>query len=355
MYKQPLCLSLLVACLFVLSSCKYDDHEKKEHAAAEPSAPKGEVLFSIDGKPKITVDDFERYKDQFFKIQPQYKQILEYMPKTEQIRIDQNIFQNMVNEVLFQEWVEKNQIDQRKDYQEDYNMIMDMGKRNLAIKYYQEDNPVKLSDEEIKKFYEDNKDKMPELMESPGGVNAKAVKFEHESAAKDFLAKVKETGGDLEKAAQEAGHKVEDLKQVNQMSFNVDSPVRQKLLEVKNFPSHMHIKAGDKSHYVVHATGKDKPEYVPFEQVKPGLENYLKQQKMGDMLTKAAEELKKKYDGAENNKYFTQKMIEAEKAEKEKQEKRAQKPGKTELDENMNEDMEEDIPMQELPSSVKGA
>lgn len=359
MYKQPICLSLLVAGLLVLSGCQSQNYEKTEHSTVESSVSKrpvstspastSEVLLTVNGKPKITLNDFERYKDQFFTIQPQYKQILEYMPRTEQVRIDQNIFQNMVNEILFQEWVEKNHVDKRKDYQDDYNMIMEMGKRNLAIKYYQEENPIKITDEEVKKFYEDNKDKMSELMESPGGVNAKAVKFETESDAKDFLEKVKEGGGDLQKIAEEMGHTIEDLQQVNQMSFNVDNPLRQKLLELKDFPAHVHVKANDKSHYVVHATGKDKPEYVPFEQVKPGLENYLKQQKMSDMLTKAAEDLKKKYDINENMKYFTQKMVEAEKAEQEKQEK--QKTKKTETKEAMPMMHDEE----EHPSSIKGA
>ena len=346
--KQTLSLSLLVTVLLGLSSCNYGDQEKKKEPVSEPAAPKGEVLLTIDGKPKITVNDFEQYKKQFFTIQPQYQQILQFMPKTEQIRIDQNIFQNMINEVFFQEWVGKNQIDKRKDYQDDLNMIIDMGKRNLAIKYYQEKNPIKLTEAEIKKFYEDNKDKMPELTESPGGVHAKAVKFENEMDAKNFLEKVKNADGKLEKVAKDAGHKVEELKQINQMSFHIDSSVRQKLLELKKFPTHLHVKAGDKSHYVLHATHKDKPKYVPFEQVKAGLENFLKQQKMGDMLTKGAEKLKKKYNGVENTEYFTQQMIKAEKEEKKKQEKRKKdtkeekKPG--------------DMPLHEKPpSSVKGA
>lgn len=352
MYKKQL-LSVPVACLLVLSGCQTDKNEKNVPVSpasetyvptSKPSAPVGEVLLTIDGKPKLTVDDFDRYKDQFFAIQPQYKQILQFMPAAEQVRIDQNIFQNMVTEALFQEWVAKSGIDKRKDYQDDLNMIMDMGKRNLAIKYYQEENPVKITDDEVKKFYEDNKDKMPELMESQGGVNAQAVKFETEAAAKDFLAKVK--GGDIETAAKEAGLTVEDLKEVNQMSFNVDTPLRQKLLDLKTFPSDFYVKVNDTTFYVVHATGKDKPEYVPFEQVKMGLENYLKQQKMGDMITKGAEELKKKYNVNENMKYFTQKMVEAEKAAQEKQAKQPQLP------QDEEDTMDED---EHHSSSVKGA
>ncbi len=345
--QQTLRLSLLVTFLLLLPSCKDVDQEKKKSVSV-PVVLKGEVLFTIDGKPKITVDSFEKYRDQFFEIQPQYKQVLQFMPPAEKIRIDQNIFQNMMNEILFQEWVEKNQIDKRKGYQDDLKMIIDMGKRNLAIKFYQEQNPIKVTETEIKKFYEDNKDKMQEFMESPGGVNAKGVKFENEADAKNFLKEVKNAGGNLEKVAKDAGHKIEELKQINQMSFHIDSPVRQKLLELKNFPTHLYVKAGE-VHHVLQADSKDNPTYVPFDKVKPGLENYLKQQKMGDMLTKGAEELRKKYKGVENTKYFTQKMVEAEKEEKEKQEKREKNTKKKEK-------KSEDMPLYKKHlSSVKGA
>lgn len=354
MYKRQTISSALVACLMLLPGCGSQEtvetkHEATSAAPTQQSAPSSEVLLTIDGKAKITLNDFNQYKEQFFKIQPQYQQILQYMPQTEQIRIDQNIFQNMVNEVLFEEWVEKNGIDKRADYQNDYKLILEMAKRNLAFKYYQEEYPVKISDDEIKKFYEDNKDKMPELMESQGGIHAKAVKFESETDAKNFLAKLKEVQGDIEKAAQESAYKVEEFTQVNQMSFNVETPVRQKLLETKNFPSDFQVKAGDKAYYVVRAISKEKPVYVPFDQIKAGLENYLKQQKMGDMLTKSAEDLKKKYNAQENNSYFSQKMIEAEKAEKAKQDERAKNSKEGSVQEEVN------SVGHEPESSIKGA
>ena len=83
MYKKQL-VSLPIVCLLVLSGCYPEKSEKNEPVSSaethtsKSNAPASEVLLTINGVPKLTIDDFDRYKDQFFTIQPQYK-IVRYL------------------------------------------------------------------------------------------------------------------------------------------------------------------------------------------------------------------------------------------------------------------------------------
>lgn len=311
-------LGLAVASLIILPQCDLFKSEKKAESAPagvqksdSPVAAhdKSEVLMSINGRPAVTKDSFENYMQEFLDAQPQYKQIVEFMPDAKR-----NIFDGQVNEEIINEWAEKHGIAARADFKKDLDKIIKFAKRSLNVKYFQEANPVTVSSVEVRKYYDENKNS-PQLMKTPGGTQASVVMFPDLAKAEAFAESVKTEGFD--KAAQDAGHKVKDLGLVTKQSYEVEGPIRDAILAVKSYPKIEVVKVSDKSYAVVNAQSFKNPEYVSFEEVKEGIENFLKQQKVAEELQKVIDTLKKEYKVAINDAFFERdKKAQADAAEK---------------------------------------
>lgn len=303
--KQSLSLSAAVLTLLALGGCGGDACKKEDHnhGAADVGATSGDVLLRINGKPVVTVGEFEEYKAKILEIQPQYKQMMAMMPETERIKIDQNLYDNLVNQKVLQAWIEKNDIDDSKEYQKDLALIVDFAKQNLSVKHFQEHHPVTVTEADLQNFYEENKGKMPGLSKSLGGVYAKGVKFESKDKANEFLAKVKAPGADFDKVAKASNLKVEEFKDINNRSFNLDMQVRKSLLAMDKLPKTELVESG-KTQWVVKGVSKSDAVYVAFDEVKDGLENMLKQQKQTEIIQAELEKLKKEYDVDANLGYF---------------------------------------------------
>lgn len=298
--------ALTISLVVVLSQCglgtkSEESKTESTSAAIDQAAGAGEVLLSIDGKPRITVERFENYVSTVLDAQPQLKQLIALMPDAEM-----ELFKSMANEELLQSWLAKNGIDQKESYKKDLQMITDFGKRQLAVKYFQEAHPVVISEAEVRKYYEENKKTIPELMVSRGGVTAQIASFDTPAAAQAFYAKVKDGKGDFEQAVKEAKGTVKSVAEIHEMSFDVDPAIRHKMSEVKKFPAIELVNSKDKS-WVIKATGKKEAQYVPFDQIKPRIEQFLQQQKMGELFTKELESLKSDFKVIENKEYFERK------------------------------------------------
>lgn len=294
-------LSFLITVLIFLPRCTWFGTPETpaetpigEHAGVIA----GEVLLTIDGQPRITMAQFEDYKKNIMEVQPQLKQLISLMPDAEY-----ELFKSMVNEELLKDWIRTSKIDQKVEYKHDLQMILDFAGRQLAVKYFQDAHPVKVSDVDIRKFYEDNKKQFPELIVSQGGVKAQGVSFSTPADAQAFMAKAKEKG--FAAAAKEANLKLEEYKDISATSYELEAPLRDKLVAVKKFPSIEMVTGKDKT-YVVNATGKTEPEYVAYDQIKPRLEMYLQQQKMAENFTKELDKLKQTMNVVENKNYFDQ-------------------------------------------------
>lgn len=321
--------AFLMGALILLPNCDFfkGQEEKKEAAttraaeaaltAAKPQSGTGansEVLLTLyDEKvPKLTVEDFQNYKKELLEAQPNYASIIEFMPGA-----NEQIFESLMNEAILEEDVKKNKIDQTQAYKEDLDKIMKYARRSLNVKYFQEKHPVTVTDAEIKAYYEENKNSIPQLMASPGGVEAKAVMFDNKAAAEAFFDKVKDAKTNFDGIAKESNLNVNNFGEVNSQSYDVDGMIRSKLIEMKKFPTVELVTINDKSFAVVKALKKTEPSYVPFEQVKPGIENLLKQQKGAEVLTKEIDKLKKEYKAVPNKEYFDrEKKVQEEKAQK---------------------------------------
>lgn len=332
--KQSLSLSVAFISLLAFAGCGNNcgDHSKDDNAgkkaqvvqktSSAPAAPAGDILLRIDGQPVVTVSEFEDYRNKVLDIQPQYKQMMAMMPEAEKIKIDQNLYENLVNQKILQAWIEKNDIDDSAAYQKDLALIVDFAKQNLSVKHFQEHHPVQVSKSDVQKFYEESKTKMPGLAQSPGGVNAQAVKFTDKAAATDFLTQVKAPNADFAQVAKAANVKVEDFNNVNDKSFNLDMQVRNSLLAMDTFPQTELVTAG-KATWVVQATAKEEPTYVAFDQVQEGLTDMLKQQKQTELIKAEIDKLKEEYDIDSNALYFTKKLQVAQAAAQQQAEKLA--------------------------------
>ena len=295
--KRHFHLGLLVAPLMLLPGCFGDD---KGQAAPESGKAKGaaevvdesEVLMKIDGKPRITVKDLDEEFNRLLDESPQLKQVLPLMPAAKL-----NFFQGLVSQEIIDEYIRREGIDKTPEYKNELARTIEQIVRIMNQKYFCERHPAKVTEAEIEKCYEENKDKLPDLILSPGGVKAEGVSFANEADANAFLATLKETKKTVEQLAKDEDKldSYRDFKLVNNQSTRIDPALRVKIVAFTRFPTADLVKVGD-LFWVIKATEKQAPKYHPFEQVKAGLEDYLKKQKQMELFEKAIDEYKKSYD-----------------------------------------------------------
>jgi hypothetical protein len=317
--KKMLSIALLSALAF-LPAC---DSAKKEEASEATSSPagmpvaaSGEVLLTIDGKPAISVSEFKQFYEQLLDQQPQLKSFAAFMPD-----LKEQVFESMASYKLIEKWAQDKQIEQSKEYQKELEAQLSDIKKKLAITYFQKENPVNVSDADVKKFYETNKDTM--YLMQPEGVAAVGVSFDSESAARNFLTKAQQPGADLAKLAKELNLNARNFGRVNAKSQQVEQKLREKILAVKTFPS-VHLIPVDKTFWVIQAASKDQGKHYPFEQAKEDARNRLTAEKMGEVFTREIAKLKGKYAVVENKKYFEQQK---EDLQKKAQTEAGKKPG----------------------------
>jgi PPIC-type PPIASE domain len=306
--------SLLVGALAILPQCDWlkstgccgTQHTSNTHAANGTSTHEhlgnsSEVLVTMyDNKvPKITVDSFNEYVEGLCQVQPQYKQILDLMPDARK-----QVLEAMAGELAIEEYIKVNNIDQSPEYQKDLANILKLVKRQLAMQYFQKHHPVSVSKDEVRRWYEENKNKTQELIVVQGGVKADGVIFTNKADAKAFYDKVKDTRVDFHKAAQEAGLSVKKFGLVSDQSYDVEAPIRTKLLALTRTPVVELIDLDTNNAAVVKALSKETTQYAPFDQVEAGIENWLKQQKAQEEIMKQIEKLKKDLNVTINSEYF---------------------------------------------------
>lgn len=302
-FSSQLSCALLVCSLFLLPGCWLKDKLGLTNRSLSSSAVAAddttEVIATIDGKPLMTAGEFEKQFKNFIEKHP-YGAMFAQMEG-----VDRKIFEGLVGQKIMTRWVEEQGINQTPEYKEYLDQLVQM----LNARFFQMKHPVTVSDAEIKAFYDQNKESMPEAVLSRGGVNATGVQFAKEADAKAFLEKAKGKGATLDKVAKEAnlGDKYRDFKLVNAASIGIDAGLRDKIVALKKFPALEVLKAGDGSFWVVYAPGKEEQKYRSYEELKPAIEQRLTAQKQEQAIEKAMEQLKKDYNVKIVEEYFTKK------------------------------------------------
>jgi len=302
MNKQLRMNGAICSFLLLLSGCGC---EKKGDTAQKPVDE--EVLVSMSGNPLLTLSEFQSFIKEAIGADPQMQFMAQMMPDFE----EQLFERAKLSEIVLDEWAKKAQVALDEEYKkmraQAEKALSTMLNQKMFIKKHVGD----VSDSEAQKHYNDNKGTDPSLVLSPEGVEAKGVSFEKEADANNFLAKVKEFKGDIEKAAKAIKKDVDDLGLVSQMSM-IDQKVKDKLLELKKAPSLLPLIKGDKDFWVVKAFKREKAKHVPFEQAKDKIKESLANKKIEEVFEKKIPEYQKEYGIEVNRAYFDKKRKERE-------------------------------------------
>lgn len=277
---------------------------KKEEVTIT-SAARGDVLAVMNGKPLVTVNEFEK----------QFKSMIENHPYGAMLAqmegLERQVLEGMVAQKLINEYITTQGIDKTPEYKQQFEALTQM----LNSRFFQMKHMPKATESEMKEFYEQNKQNLPETIMSRGGINATGVLFATEADAKAFLEKAKGKGAQLEKLAKDANlnDKYRDFKLVNATS-PIEPALREKIVNYNKFPTLEVVKVDNKTYYVVFASGKEEQKYRSYDEVKSSIEQRVAAKKQEEALKKAVEQLKSDYNVTVNEEYFTKKDA-AKKAE----------------------------------------
>lgn len=276
-------LALLFVPMVFLPGCGWLDCLRGKKDSVE-----GKAVVTMSGDVVITTKSFEAEFEQLLAENPHLQSVLAMMPDAKK-----NFLMGMVNQQVVDKWVSANKVDQKEEYTKELDRMMRQVKRMLNTKYFGLEHPVVVGEDEVTDFYNKNKDSMPDLIVSRGGVKAVGVSFDKEVTAKAFVAKVRELK-DITKAANalHVAKNLRDFKLVNSQSLGMDAALREQIVSLQKFPSVEVIKVSDKSFWVVSATSKEESQYRPLEQVKAGLEQYVTKEKRMEMFDKEITKLK---------------------------------------------------------------
>lgn len=303
--KMSLCALLSLA---FLPGCEWFGGSKKAAAPASTGSVAADdastVIVTIDGKPVITEKRLQQVIDELVEAQPQYKVMLQMMDRKQ---LEQNIVDGLIKQEVIDYHVAKNNLDQTDEYQAKMDRVLKLAKQMVNAETFTKNIKVTIGDKEVKEFYEKNKDVMPQLLISRGGVNAIGVEFDKEADAQAFLAKAKaEFGSDVKKAADKLGKsdRLKDFKMVNQQSVAIDPVLRAKIVSFTKFPTTELVKISKDKVWVVRATDKEDAKYRPLEQIKDDLKAFLEKEKLQERINEEIEKLQKSYSVEVNEDYF---------------------------------------------------
>jgi len=298
--SQVGCALILLSIAFI-PGCNWKEKLGLEKgASANQVAPikEGDILVTQGGKPAISCAEFEKQFQETIEKHPYGKMLIQMEG------IERQFCQGLVAQLVIDRWFDENRIDQTPEWQNQLKNLTQM----LKAQFFQMKHPATVTATEIKAFYDQNKDAMPEAMLSRGGVNTTGVSFSNEADAKAFLEKAKGKGATLEKLAKESNlaDKFRDFKLVNANSPAVDAQLRDKIVAIKKFPSLELIKAGD-TYWVIYAANKEEQKYRSFEELKPAIEQRLMGKKQEEAMEQAIKQLMKDYDIQIKEEYFQNK------------------------------------------------
>lgn len=300
--KKSLYIVLALSPLLLLSGCKPGKDEQKESKKGRTVANTADWVVKIGDNVVVSGDEFKGEFNALLEEKPQIKSMLPLMPN-----LEKDFARGLGNQEVVARFVEDRKIDQSPEY------IARRAKMEKAITqilnaefFAQEFKTAELTEADVKKFYDENKDTMQGIKISQGGVNCVGVAFEKKSEADAFLAKAKAAGKGLklEKLAKDVGmgSKVRDFKLVHEQSFGMDPVLRTKVLSM-DAPAVGVVALNDKSFYVVQTTSKEATKYRSFAEIKDDLKNIAEQTEKGKQLQAELEKLTKEY-GLEINETF---------------------------------------------------
>jgi hypothetical protein len=261
----------------------------------------GKSLVTMNGKVIITVDSLQSEKEKIFKANPQLEKLSAYMD------IDRSLLHGLTSQAVMDQYIQESGIKSTDNYKTELEAAYKDVLRMINTKYFSQKYPSNVSEADVKKFYEENKDLSPNFIITKGGVRATELLFDQEAQANAFAQKVKAKGGNVLAVAQESGideSKIKDLRLVHDQSVGIDQAIKDAIIGMTQFPMATVIKTTENKYAVIVGTGKEETKYRPYDQIKTQLKEYLDKEKQAEAIEKAIEELKKTYNVSVDESFF---------------------------------------------------
>lgn len=269
LFTSALCVIALVGCQGSTTSGGTKTEGKKE----------GKVLADVNSG-SITTGDFDRE----LKNLPEY---LKTMAETPQGR--KEMLDTMVIRELILQQAAKDGLDKGAEIEE---KLQDLRKRLIVESFLKKKVEVesKVSDEDMKKFYEQNKDKF----KSGEQIKASHILVKTEKEAKDVLAKLK-SGGNFEELAKKNSVDSSSAKGGDLGWFGKGSmvPAFEKAALALKEGQISDVVKSDFGFHIIKLTGKRAAGIRPFEEVKEQIKGAILPTKQQEVFQKIKEELKK--------------------------------------------------------------
>lgn len=293
--KRSLKIFLLAALVFLPSCTPLEWFKKKFGSGGESEVtveikpgvpvkrvPVGTAIATVDGKPVVTVEEFENAFDMLKKAQPMMAEMLSMLPENQQRDIFSQLVNNLLASIVVEDHVKSKGWDKNPDYIRDLKKFHRDLDRELANRELQKKvlEGISINRKEAEKYYDKNRDanmffKRPPFMISPDGIKARAIIFDSESKAKTALEQLNK-GNNIKKVAKEHKESVRDLGIVSVQSSELDRIVLVRILGIKEFPSFEIIQSGDGQHWIIEAVEKRDAEFAPFKNVEKEVMEFVK-------------------------------------------------------------------------------
>lgn len=269
LFTVTLCVAALVGCQGSSNPTGGKPEGKKE----------GKVLAEVNGG-SITTEDFERE----LKNLPEYLKAMADTPQGRKEMLDTMV----IRELILQQ-ASKDGLDKSPDVEE---KMRDLRKRIVVESFLKKKVEVEsnVSDEDMKKFYEQNKDKF----KSGDQIKASHILVKAEKDAKDILAKLK-SGGNFEELAKKSSVDSSSSKGGDLGWFGKGSmvPAFEKAALALKEGQISEVVKSDFGFHIIKLTGKRAAGIRPFEEVKEQIKGAIMPTKQQEVFQKIKDELKK--------------------------------------------------------------
>jgi peptidyl-prolyl cis-trans isomerase C len=269
LFTATICVAALVGCQGGNSSDGSKQDGKKT----------GAVLAEVNSG-SITTGDFDRE----LKNLPEYLKTMADTPQGRKEMLDTMI----IRELILQQ-ASKDGLDKGPEIEE---KLQDLKKRLIVESFLKKkvEAESKVSDEDLKKFYEQNKDKF----KSGEQIRASHILVKTEKEAKDILAQLK-SGGNFEELAKKSSFDSSAAKGGDLGWFGKGSmvPVFEKAALVLKEGQISGVVKSDFGFHIIKLTGKRAAGIRPFEEVKEQIKGAIMPTKQQEVFQKIKDELKK--------------------------------------------------------------
>ncbi|MFC1894558.1 peptidyl-prolyl cis-trans isomerase [Candidatus Dependentiae bacterium] len=282
---------------------------KKEEITSKKTG-QGTVLLTIDSKDVLYESDFNKHLEQMLKMNPYFRGS---KPDALPAALKRKFFDELIKQEIILSWANKNNFEDDAEFQKSFEEMKKLVKRSLLIQRFEAKifEDIKVSDSEIKDYFEKNKSK---FVKSPGGVKVAGIKFTSTEKANAFYDKVKEKVSDFVKLAKKENEDdFQDFglitkEQKGFVPSDIPEKLKEKALSTTKTPVVEKVKVGKKT-WIILVSDKQDAKYLTIAEIKSQLESMLKENKFRSILDEQVKKLEKEFTIDRNYDFFKEKEV----------------------------------------------